>query len=135
MDQSAASVLGVERDGAVTILTLNRPDDLNAFDEALHHAFARFWVDLDYDDSARAVVLTGAGRAFSAGASIDAFDPFAPTAAPRPQPVQATKMVLSHDLGRPDVAALGYGLAAETHSHDTPEYAAVPEQFRSRSRG
>ena len=33
------------------------------------------------------------------------------------------------------VAALGYGLAAETHSHDTPEYAAVPEQFRSRTRG
>ena len=28
-----------------------------------------------------------------------------------------------------------YGLAAETHSHDTPEYAAVPEQFRSRTRG
>src|SRR5256714_11565491 len=76
MDQSADSVLGVQRDGAVAILTLNRPDHLNAFDEALHHAFARFWVDLDYDDSVRAVVLTGAGRAFCAGGSIDDFDLF-----------------------------------------------------------
>jgi hypothetical protein len=33
------------------------------------------------------------------------------------------------------VTALGYGLAAETHSHDTPEYAEVPAKFRRRSRG
>jgi enoyl-CoA hydratase/carnithine racemase len=52
-----------------------------------------------------------------------------------PQAVQDTKSVLNQQLRLSAVAALGYGLAAETHSHDTPEYAAVPEKFRSRKRG
>ena len=258
MIDTSGNVLRVEHDGAVTILTLNRPEHLNAFDEALHHAFARFWIDLDHDDSVRAVVLTGAGRAFSAGGSIDDFDLFrtdltaravamrsarrlvdemlnvrvpvvaavngpavglgatlsslcdvvfvadtahladphvavalvagdggaitwphhtsllkakqylltgdrvspheavaiglanfvAPAAdvvneatafaqrlaALPPQAVQDTKLLLNQHLRRSAVAALGYGLAAETHSHDTPEYAAVPEQFRARDR-
>ena len=43
MTRSTSEVLLVERDGPVTILTLNRPEALNAFDDALHHAFARFW--------------------------------------------------------------------------------------------
>ena len=64
-----APVLKVDRDGPVTILTLNRPDALNSFDEELHHAFARFWLDLESDLSVRAVVLTGAGKAFCAGAA------------------------------------------------------------------
>lgn len=254
-----ASVLKVDRDGPVTILTLNRPDALNSFDEELHHAFARFWLDLESDLSVRAVVLTGAGKAFCAGGSIDDFDLFrtdlgarakimrsarrvvdemlnvrVPVIAavnghaiglgctlatlcdivflsqdarladphvtvalvagdggavtwphmtsmlkvkqyllsgdpvpaseavamglanfvlPRdevlpaaiayahklaalpPQAVQDTKAVLNQHLRESAVRTLGYGVAAETHSHDTPEYAAVPERFRSRSRG
>jgi len=53
MIDTPGSVLRAERDGAVTILTLNRPEHLNSFDEALHQAFARFWIELDYDDSVR----------------------------------------------------------------------------------
>jgi len=94
MDQSADSVLGVQRDGAVAILTLNRPDHLNAFDEALHHAFARFWVDLDYDDSVRAVVLTGAGRAFCAGGSIDDFDLFRTNLAARAATMRSARRLV-----------------------------------------
>ena len=52
-----------------------------------------------------------------------------------PQAVQDTKAVLNQHLRLAAVTTLGFGLAAETHSHDTPEYAAVPEQFRSRKRG
>ena len=52
-----------------------------------------------------------------------------------PQAVQDTKALLNQQLRLSAVAALGYGVAAETHSHDTPEYAAVPEQFRSRKGG
>jgi enoyl-CoA hydratase/carnithine racemase len=259
MTQSSESVLLVERDGPVAVVTLNRPSHLNAFDDALHHAFSRFWVDLDDDLDVRAVVLTGAGKAFCAGGSIDDFelfridlrarakimrsarrlvdemlnvrvpvvaavngaaiglgctlatlcdivfladtarmadphvtvalvagdggavtwphmtsmlkvkqylltgDPVPPAeavaiglanfvvpadeimarattfahrlAALPPQAVQDTKSVLNQQLRLSAVAALGYGLAAETHSHDTPEYAAVPEKFRSRKRG
>ena len=43
--------------------------------------------------------------------------------------------MLNQHLRRSAVAALGYGLAAETHSHDLPDYAAVPEQYRRRARG
>lgn len=59
--------LQVERDGGVAILTLDRPDALNAFDEALTSALAIGLTDAAQDGAVRCVVITGAGRAFSAG--------------------------------------------------------------------
>ena len=59
--------LRVERDGAVAVLTLDRPDVLNAFDEALTAALLVAVNDAAVDPSVRCVVITGAGRAFSAG--------------------------------------------------------------------
>jgi enoyl-CoA hydratase len=252
-------VLLEERDGPIAVVTLNRPDHMNAFDNDLHRAFAAYWSGLDDDLSVRAVVLTGAGRSFCAGGSIDDFDLFRTDLAARtkimrsarrlvdemlnvrvpvvaavngaavglgctlmtlcdivfvaetariadphvavalvagdgsavtwphctsllkakqylltgdvippqeavaiglanfvtppdqvvaeatafahrlaalpPQAVQDTKAVLNQQLRLSAVTSLGFGLAAETHSHDTPEYAAVPEQFRARNRG
>jgi 2-(1,2-epoxy-1,2-dihydrophenyl)acetyl-CoA isomerase len=49
------------------ILTLNRPDRLNSFNEALHRSLARALDDIDTDANCRAVLLTGAGRGFCAG--------------------------------------------------------------------
>jgi enoyl-CoA hydratase len=60
-------VVRVERDGALRIVTLNRPETLNAFDREMHDALPQVLMALGEDDEARAVVLTGAGRAFSAG--------------------------------------------------------------------
>ncbi|MDT5133044.1 MAG: enoyl-CoA hydratase, partial [Mycobacterium sp.] len=57
----------VQADGALRIITLNRPDALNAVDDALHTGLAELWPRLNADRSARAAVLTGRGRAFSAG--------------------------------------------------------------------
>ncbi len=57
----------VESDGPVRIVTLNRPAKLNAADLPLHEAFAAVWDDLAADPTVRAVVVTGAGQAFSAG--------------------------------------------------------------------
>ncbi len=54
-------------DGPVRIVTLNRPDTLNAADAELHRAVTEVWEELARDPDARAVVLTGAGKAFSAG--------------------------------------------------------------------
>ena len=59
--------LTVTRNGPLRIVTLNRPEQLNATNHALHTGLAAVFGQLDADDSARAVVLTGAGRAFSAG--------------------------------------------------------------------
>lgn len=57
----------VTSDGPVRIITMNRPEELNSFDGKLHRAMRRVWDYLVDDDEAGAVVLTGAGRAFSAG--------------------------------------------------------------------
>jgi 2-(1,2-epoxy-1,2-dihydrophenyl)acetyl-CoA isomerase len=57
----------VERDGALSVITLDRPDVLNAFDETLTSALSAAIMDIAGDASVRALVITGAGRAFSAG--------------------------------------------------------------------
>jgi enoyl-CoA hydratase len=64
----------VEERGAVRVLTLNRPDALNAANESLHGALADVWSRLDDDAEARAVVITGAGRAFSGGGDLHLLD-------------------------------------------------------------
>jgi enoyl-CoA hydratase len=61
------SDLHVTSDGAVRIVTMNRPDHRNAINEHLHGELTRVWRSLADDRGARAVVLTGAGNAFSAG--------------------------------------------------------------------
>ena len=60
--------LRVEVDGPVAILTLDRPDQLNAFSGAMGRSLTAALRAADADDAVRVVVLTGAGRAFSAGA-------------------------------------------------------------------
>ena len=58
----------VERDGPVAVVTMNRPEAMNALSAALRAELAAAMRALDADDSVRAVVLTGAGtRAFTAG--------------------------------------------------------------------
>ncbi|ADP83391.1 enoyl-CoA hydratase/isomerase family protein [Pseudofrankia inefficax] len=57
----------VRADGPIRIITLNRPDNLNAVNHDLHVGLARLWTQLNEDLGARAAVITGAGRAFSAG--------------------------------------------------------------------
>jgi 2-(1,2-epoxy-1,2-dihydrophenyl)acetyl-CoA isomerase len=59
--------LRIERDGALAVLTLDRPAVLNAFDEALTSALSLAIDEVAADAGVRAVVITGAGRGFSAG--------------------------------------------------------------------
>lgn len=58
--------LDVDDDG-VALLTLSREDALNAFDVTMARELERFFLDVATDDTIRAVVVTGAGRAFCAG--------------------------------------------------------------------
>ena len=60
------------RDDAVLTITLNRPDVLNAFNAAVHAGLAAALRDAR-DPAVRAVVVTGAGRGFSAGQDLTAF--------------------------------------------------------------
>ena len=59
--------LRLERDGALAVITLDRPEVLNTFDEALTSALALAIDEVAADAAVRAVVITGAGRGFSAG--------------------------------------------------------------------
>lgn len=64
----------VRADGPLRIITLNRPDSLNAVNDALHTGLARLWSRLSEDREVRAAVLTGSGRAFSAGGDLTYLD-------------------------------------------------------------
>jgi 2-(1,2-epoxy-1,2-dihydrophenyl)acetyl-CoA isomerase len=69
----ASSVL-YEARGAVALVTLNRPQALNSFTRQMHHDL---WAALDLaeaDGKIRALVITGAGRGFCAGADLSEFD-------------------------------------------------------------
>jgi enoyl-CoA hydratase/carnithine racemase len=60
----------VDDDNRVRTLTLNRPEALNAFNEALYDATAQALLDAAEDPEVAVVLLTGAGRAFSAGTDL-----------------------------------------------------------------
>ncbi len=60
----------IERDGAVAVLRLNRPEKLNAMTSEMLLEYADVLGGLDADDAVRAVVVTGNGRAYCAGADL-----------------------------------------------------------------
>ncbi|HEX6311765.1 MAG TPA: enoyl-CoA hydratase-related protein [Acidimicrobiia bacterium] len=61
----------VEVDDGVAVVMLNRPEKLNAFSGRMGAELGQAYADCDADERVRAVVLTGAGRAFCAGADLD----------------------------------------------------------------
>jgi enoyl-CoA hydratase len=57
-------------DNGVLLITLSNPDKLNATDAGMHEELSRVFHDVDRDPGVRAVVVTGAGKAFSAGGDL-----------------------------------------------------------------
>jgi len=76
-DYDLPDVLQVEADGPVRIIRLNRPEELNATNHELHSGLAALFPQLDADRDARVAVLTGNGRAFSAGGDFGYIDQLA----------------------------------------------------------
>jgi enoyl-CoA hydratase/carnithine racemase len=66
------SVVVLERDREIAIVRLNRPDRLNAFTLEMRDRILEIFDECDADDSVRAIVITGTGRAFCAGADLAA---------------------------------------------------------------
>src|SRR5215467_8281425 len=58
------------RPNGVVLITINRPEVLNATNDRLHWELTKVWLTLDADDTARVAVVTGAGRAFSAAGDL-----------------------------------------------------------------
>ncbi len=71
MDYSEYNQLTFERrEHGVLLITLNRPEKYNATDEEMHGELARVWADVSRDEETRVAVVTGAGKAFSAGGDL-----------------------------------------------------------------
>ena len=71
-DYSRYQFLKIEKKDKVAVLTLNRPDSLNAVHPEMHVEFEDMFADISGDEEVNAVVLTGAGRAFCAGGDVKA---------------------------------------------------------------
>jgi enoyl-CoA hydratase/carnithine racemase len=105
---SFETVLVSHADGVATI-TLNRPERMNAWNAQLAGELSRALDEADAEDAVRAIVITGAGRAFCAGADLDAggdtFDDQANAArAERAQDRQPLR--LPYELRKPVIAAI-----------------------------
>ncbi len=111
MSAASTSPVRVTIDGPVTVLTLDRPEKLNAFDAAQTAALGRELSVAADDPVVRAVVITGTGRAFSAGADIAEFGALADGAAFRAF-IAALEGVFAHIelMSKPVIAAV-HGLA------------------------
>ncbi len=64
----------MEVDGPIRLIRLNRPEQLNATNHVLHQGLAELFPQIDADPDVRAVVITGNGRAFSAGGDFGYLD-------------------------------------------------------------
>ena len=71
MQQDDYQYLRFETQGpGVLLITINRPEKLNATNATLHNELSRVWLDVSADPEVRVAVITGAGRAFSAGGDL-----------------------------------------------------------------
>ena len=106
----------LDRDGDVATLTFNDPDRLNAMSQAMGEAFAARVAELARSDSLRAVILTGAGRAFSAGGDLGMIEARAHEA--------AENTTASHASVRDGMRAF-YGLFLSLRDLPCPTIAAI----------
>jgi enoyl-CoA hydratase/carnithine racemase len=111
-DAATAGVVLSERRGAVALLTLNRPDRLNAWNEELEEQYFGLLREADEDAAVRAIVVTGAGRGFCAGRDMNVLEresdgsgPEIPDGLPRSYPLSIRKPLIAALNG----AAAGIG--------------------------
>jgi enoyl-CoA hydratase len=94
-DYRLTDELVVEADGPVRIIRLNRPEQLNATNHGLHQGLAELFPQIDADDEVRAIVLTGNGRAFSAGGDFTYLDELAQDAERRRETLTHGKQIVT----------------------------------------
>jgi enoyl-CoA hydratase len=73
-DYSRYEFIKVEKEGKLATLTLNRPESLNAIHAPLHREIEDIWMEVARDVDVNAIILTGAGKAFSAGGDVKGMD-------------------------------------------------------------
>jgi enoyl-CoA hydratase len=109
-------MLLIEKADGVAVLTMNRPEAMNALSQALRTALAAAFADMERDDEIKAVILTGAGeRAFTAGIDLKELGKTGPASleAPGPDLVQAMQACQKPIIGAINGVAItgGFELA------------------------
>lgn len=128
MSENPAALL--ERRGAIALITLNRPEALNAVNGALSTAVGEALEELAKDDDLRVGVITGAGRAFCAGADLKALASGQPIFAHRHEEWGFAGMV-QHFIDKPLIAAVnGFALGGGTEIMLACDLAVVSEQAK-----
>ena len=97
----------VDVDGVATI-TLDRPEAMNAFTVRMHEELIDVFGRLSADDSAKVGIVTGAGRAFCAGADMEALQGIDPNEVRRGESIP-------FDMNRRASATIGPGMVAENN--------------------
>ncbi|WP_327101715.1 enoyl-CoA hydratase/isomerase family protein [Nocardia vinacea] len=101
MQYDLPAALTIECDGPIRTVVLNRPAESNAVDAPLHWALANVWRQLAADREARVVILTGAGRAFSAGGDLDWITSFLDDPAARDESIREGAQIVEELLRFP----------------------------------
>jgi enoyl-CoA hydratase/carnithine racemase len=115
-----SDVVKVERDGHVAVVSLNRPEKLNACSPAVFTGLRDAGLEVQADDQVRAVLLRGEGRAFCAGLDTASLQAFGSGNVPsdngdraNDEPLAVNGFTIWHTMNKPVVAAVqGYALGA-----------------------
>ena len=99
------SILITRDDGIATVL-LNRADKLNALSGGMYHDLADAFAELNTDDTVRAVVLTGAGRAFCAGGDVGTMGGYDVVSGRKRSKSHQRMIINLHHLEKPVIAAV-----------------------------
>jgi enoyl-CoA hydratase/carnithine racemase len=102
-DKDYEFLLVEKRESGVAVVTMNRPELLNAINWKMHDELERVFVDLDHDTAVKAIVLTGAGRGFCSGGDQKSLD-----LTPIPSPTRGGRHLIRNmlEIEAPIVAAV-----------------------------
>src|SRR5262245_26730312 len=76
IDYNVYQHLIIDKQDGIALITMNRPEVYNATNGRLHYELGRIWLDIGTDDAVRVAIITGAGKAFSAGGDLDLIEGF-----------------------------------------------------------
>src|ERR1700741_3907253 len=96
------------RPSGVVLITINRPEVMNATNARLHWELTQVWLTVDADPQARVALITGAGRAFSAGGALELVEEMAgnPDAAARTMREASDLVYNLINLEKPVISAI-----------------------------